>query len=249
MPSNRLQLRMWLRALDGYERRLLVKASRQRKAFIKKAAEQYEKAGEIPAWLVKAHRAAIRTTLEAHYRVVMPHFGNMVLKQIKSVPYQRKAAFNLMTAKMLEWISTEALRKAQMVADTDMDDVRGAIERGIQDGVGQQGVAALIREKAALSTFRAATLARTETHNAATYGSLETARNSETEFDVKLVKLWQPTLDDRTRDDHRNMEGQPGVALDEQFRVGGAFMDRPGDNSAPPEQVINCRCALAYREK
>jgi uncharacterized protein with gpF-like domain len=61
-------------------------------------------------------------------------------------------------------------------------------------------------------------------------------------------KIWSATGDDRTRDDHMEMDGQE-VGVDEAFETpGGDFLMFPGDSSlgAPPEQVANCRCAVEY---
>src|SRR5262249_42788761 len=96
--------------------------------------------------------------------------------------------------------------------------------------------------------FRASVVARTETHAAATFGSIESVREAERQLDVKMLKEWLPTLDDRTRPDHAAMAGSAPIPMDEDFLVGGESMDRPGDPGASPEQVINCRCAMAFEE-
>jgi hypothetical protein len=65
---------------------------------------------------------------------------------------------------------------------------------------------------------------------------------------VQMLKEWLPTLDDRTRPAHAAMNGQPPIPLNEKFVVDGELMDRPGDPSASPANVIACRCALGYTE-
>jgi len=123
------------------------------------------------------------------------------------------------------------------------------IEAGISDGVGVAQVASNIRKVTGLTPWRAATVARTETHNAATFGSIETARSAEQDVGIVLLKEWLPTMDNRTRDAHRAMAGQPAIALDEKFNVDGEMMDRPSDPAGSAENVINCRCGLIYSEK
>ncbi|MBQ2173516.1 MAG: hypothetical protein II453_00090, partial [Alphaproteobacteria bacterium] len=62
-------------------------------------------------------------------------------------------------------------------------------------------------------------------------------------------KGWLSVQDDRTRDAHLLMDGVV-VPIDEKFEVPatsqseGAFMDYPGDASAPAGQTCNCRCSL-----
>ncbi len=136
-----------------------------------------------------------------------------------------------------------------MIADTDRDDVLGALSSGVADGVGVEQVARYIRKVSRLTPFRAATVARTETHAAATFGSVDSVRQAEQELGVKMLKEWLPTQDDRTRPDHAAMASYGPIPLDEKFIVGGATMDRPGDPAAPPEQTISCRCAIIYSEQ
>jgi hypothetical protein len=56
--------------------------------------------------------------------------------------------------------------------------------------------------------------------------------------------------DGRERDFHQPMDGQK-VALNEKFLVPNPEgspdeMTGPGDDTAPPEQIINCRCVLGF---
>jgi hypothetical protein len=250
MKSRRTQLRLWLLALDLYEIRLRVKVSRERNAFIRASQEAYAANGVVPAWVAERHKSALRDILQAHYKAVIPHFGALALSNVKSRRiHSRKAADSLFSSFMLEWVTTEALRKATMIASTDYDDVRGAIADGLTEGLGTAEIGRAIRKQTSMTVFRAATVARTETHNAATFGSIETARNAEQELGLQLKKVWLPTLDDRTRPEHRAMETKDPIEMNEKFSVGADQMDRPGDPAASAENVINCRCAIAYEEK
>lgn len=62
---------------------------------------------------------------------------------------------------------------------------------------------------------------------------------------LDLVKVWVSRRDNRVRADHRDADGQT-VAAQGVFVVGGWPMLHPGDPSAPPEQVVNCRCVAVY---
>jgi hypothetical protein len=63
-----------------------------------------------------------------------------------------------------------------------------------------------------------------------------------------LFKVWVATGDERTRPTHADADGQT-VPLDETFQVGEGELMYPGDESGPPEEVINCRCAVSYTEE
>ncbi|MFG1660695.1 phage minor head protein [Micromonospora chersina] len=90
---------------------------------------------------------------------------------------------------------------------------------------------------------RAVTIARTETIGAYNAGTLTAWLTAEQALDEKLDKVWVATHDERTRDDHRDADGQR-VALDGVFMVGGVPMRYPGDPAAPPGQTVNCRCTM-----
>lgn len=60
-----------------------------------------------------------------------------------------------------------------------------------------------------------------------------------------LVKMWDSTLDGKTRPSHRAVDGQIRE-MNERFSNG---LDRPGDSSAPAAEVVNCRCKEIHRPR
>ena len=93
MTDRRVQLRLWLLALDRFELSLRVKAARARNAFLREAAESYAaNHGHVPGWLAERHRRRLAAELAEHYARVIPHFAGVALRQIKSRPVQRKQA-------------------------------------------------------------------------------------------------------------------------------------------------------------
>ncbi|WP_040887748.1 phage minor head protein, partial [Zavarzinella formosa] len=195
-----------------------------------------------------AHTRSVQTLLTNHYRRVIPVFGDMALKQVKSRNIQKKSATDLFATLAEDWIRRESTRKAKYIADTDRDEVIDAISDGLRDGDGVAAIAKNIRSVSQLTPYRAALVARTETHAAATYGSVESVRSAERDLGVTMLKEWLPTLDDRTRPAHAAMAGSEPIPLDDKFIVDGEMMDRPGDPSASPANLCNCRCGLIYSE-
>lgn len=249
MTDRRLLLRAWLFALSRLEAGLLREQAAARNAMIRGAASEYERAGHPPAHVFVAHQRRTRDNLARHYRRTAPVFAGMALRQVKSRPSREvKRAQSAFEALMEEWVSTQALTRAKLIADTDRDDVIDAIGRGLAEGEGTAAIASKIRKVSSLTPSRAATVARTETHAAATYGSIQGVRQAEEELGVRMTKEWLATNDDRTRPDHRAADGQQ-VALGEKFTVGGEPMDRPGDPSASAANLVNCRCAIIYTEQ
>jgi len=100
-----------------------------------------------------------------------------------------------------------------------------------------------LREDFAFSKGRARTIARTEMVGAARTGQWHSDKQS----GMVIGKIWRSAQQDRTRDGHREADGQVKT-LDEPFYVAngeGQFepLMYPGDSStASADNVINCRC-------
>lgn len=60
---------------------------------------------------------------------------------------------------------------------------------------------------------------------------------------INVQKEWMATLDGRTRDAHRELDGQK-VPLDKPFKVDGEEIMFPGDPTAKARLVYNCRCTM-----
>lgn len=85
---------------------------------------------------------------------------------------------------------------------------------------------------------RAERIARTEAVKAYNYGTNEAYK----EAGIKR-RRWIAALDERTRATHLAAHGQVR-RMDEPFAVGGSELMFPGDPSAPPGEVVNCRCTI-----
>lgn len=104
-------------------------------------------------------------------------------------------------------------------------------------------VEAFNREGAQLGPGREHRIAQTEATRAWNTATLAAARAAEGP-DRPTVKQWITRRDSRVRDTHDDVSGQLRL-LAEPFMVAGVPMDAPGDPTAPPALVINCRCRLA----
>lgn len=95
--------------------------------------------------------------------------------------------------------------------------------------------------------MRAETIARTETTRVLNQARQETTEKVIEESGIpedEVVRTWAATDDARTRDTHAAMDGQER-GLNEAFESpSGATLMFPGDPDAPPEETINCRCAV-----
>ncbi len=135
-----------------------------------------------------------------------------------------------------------------------------AIKRGIDLAYGQRQIAASVTsgilqgkslkamaddlqeripEMSRNSALRAARTAVTGAQNAGRTDSYEAAEK----MGVKTKRQWVATLDNRTRHEHGELDGQV-VAVDEPFEIDGYSLMFPGDPSGPPHLIYNCRCRI-----
>lgn len=81
--------------------------------------------------------------------------------------------------------------------------------------------------------------ARTSVTSAQNSGRMESFSRAE-DMGIELEKEWMATLDSRTRDSHRDLDGEHQKNKDE-FSNGLMY---PGDPSGDPAEVYNCRCTM-----
>lgn len=129
--------------------------------------------------------------------------------------------------------------------------IRAELSRGIANGSSWNDVAGKIGKAFKNTPFSKAynnsmRIARTEGHRVQIRSAMD-AQQAAKDKGADVVKQWDATLDDRTRETHRMLDGQIRE-LDEPFEVGGMRADAPGMFNNPAEDC-NCRCALLQRAK
>lgn len=89
-------------------------------------------------------------------------------------------------------------------------------------------------------------IARTEGHRIQNQAQMDTIFKAK-EKGADVVKQWDSTLDSRTRDAHREADGQIREA-EEPFDVGGEKMQAPGIGGSA-KNVCHCRCCMLQRAR
>jgi hypothetical protein len=143
------------------------------------------------------------------------------------------------------WKRIEAVNKTSI--NTAGRIINGVLEQSVTEGLGAYETATrikkgLIEEGVQYNQWRALRIARTEIMTASNAGSFEGAKAT----GEALQKYWIATYDQKTRDTHLVIESQNPKMMNETFRVGAWDMQHPLDPAGGPEEVINCRCALAF---
>lgn len=125
--------------------------------------------------------------------------------------------------------------------------ITAAINRGILLGDPIPDIAQRLLNVANMDLNAAIRSARTATTAAECAGRINTYKYAES-LGIEMQQEWVATLDDRTRHEHRILDGQR-VDIGEAFEVDGATIRYPGDPQAPGYLVYNCRCTLVSAVK
>jgi len=123
------------------------------------------------------------------------------------------------------------------------------IEQGRADDLTLPQISKLVSDKfLPISRSRAALIARTETHSAASFANHAYHLTVEKDLGTKMLKKWIATSDLRTRSAHSAANGQT-VDMNEDFIVGGVPMGFAGDSKGGAKNVVNCRCVIVYADE
>lgn len=130
----------------------------------------------------------------------------------------------------------------------DVDELKkkitAQVSRSIATGMSYAQTAKQLANYTRIGYNNAVRIARTEGHRIQTTAAMDACHKAK-ERGADVLKQWDSTLDDVTRESHRQVDGEIRE-LDEAFSNG---LDFPGDPAGSAAEVINCRCALLQRAR
>ena len=204
----------------------------------KEAAKEYVETGEVKNALLPIERR-VDAVFRAHYQSVIDTFADRVYSNRKLQSFGQLVQ---------EFYVNQGGTKIRNVSTTTSINILKAILQGDKEGLNPRETAKLIEQRTggAIGRARANTIARTETHAAASYATHEATR----ELNLPAQKKrWVSVGDARTRPHHAAANGQE-VGMDEPFilRYQGneIKMMHPHDGSGGAANNINCRCLAVY---
>lgn len=124
--------------------------------------------------------------------------------------------------------------------------ISNELTRGVASGMAYADIANILKKTARIPLGRAKTIVRTEGHRIQ-QSSQEDARQAAKSKGADVVKQWDSTLDGKTRDSHRKLDGQIRE-VDEPFEINGKKAMYPGEFNDPAEDC-NCRCVALTRAR
>jgi SPP1 gp7 family putative phage head morphogenesis protein len=119
--------------------------------------------------------------------------------------------------------------------------IREEITRGIIQGYSYEKTARAVKERMDIGASKAIRIVQTETHRAQSQGT-QAAFERAAAKGLVFKRVWVATLDGRTRDRHRTLDGQK-VDVDQPFEYGGMTAMYPGGFGIA-SMDINCRCTV-----
>lgn len=147
-----------------------------------------------------------------------------------------------------DYFKTDILNVSEGITQTTRDLITKVFTEAYAAGYSIDQIVAKLKDTE-LSKIRARLIARTETVTAANQGALFVAN----ETGLLYNKTWLATNDGRTRDDHREVNGNQ-VGRNDYFIVGGFEMLAPGDRGGkdgrlpvPAKEICNCRCTTTFQ--
>lgn len=160
---------------------------------------------------------------------------------------ERKSDDSLLWYQVLvqQWIEENCARNISGINATTMEQIQNAYVRSESMLEFRDDITDIFNGN--IKTYRANSIARTETASASNRTELITIESMDPPRST--VKKWQATQDSTTRETHRHLDGTE-VALDDKFTWTGKYgyvqMDCPGDSThgAPPAEFIQCRCVF-----
>lgn len=124
--------------------------------------------------------------------------------------------------------------------------VQNAVTQGIIQGDSISDIATrLTTELSTSNEKKMDNFARTAVTGAQNAGRIDRMHQAQ-EMGIRVRKKWLSCGDNRVRDSHAELDGTVVDVDDDFVTINGNRIAFPGDPSAPPEEVYNCRCTLLY---
>lgn len=122
-----------------------------------------------------------------------------------------------------------------------------ALTQGILQGESVQQIADRLSSVYAMDEAVALRTARTAVTGAENSGRVSSYKRAQ-ELGIDLMQEWLATLDGRTRNSHRQLDGVK-VEVGSVFHAHLGNLEFPGDPRGPAGEVYNCRCTLVAAVK
>ncbi len=221
--------------IDGWKQAYKTRAAKQA-AVVERYAAQMQSAGVNVRQRLKQSMTTIydksrKLTFDLLNKKTSVKLPEMSRRQIESLLYGKGST------RAFSKIAFNRLGSGKNVAAK----LRREMAQSIANGESQEKLLQRIMKITGAEENDAKRILRTESTQVQSMAQQEAADEHYRLTGRKSMKRWCCAFIN-SRDTHMEMDGQE-VPYDEPFRSpSGALLMYPGDNSAPPEEVINCQC-------
>lgn len=144
-------------------------------------------------------------------------------------------AFNI-TSDIAGWLDSRVNLFMNQINETTFNTLKEQFAESLASEEGRDELVRRIEDTYGnINESRAATIARTEVHNATQYGTVEGYKQS-----GLTTKIWVTVGDGSVRDSHASIDGEE-KPIDAAFSNGLMF---PGDPRGDASETVNCRCTI-----
>ena len=244
LTSQRAKIRegmVHIRLQMRFEKKLRRQLAKEFRRMVSEVANWYRNGGLSGiATPISKHRNRLFNILKSYYADVGMLFGRRVIQAAEEA---KKFAPGHLANAIGRWFTDIADLRANELSARSKKLAVGHLQKLGSEGFSVEEVAERMEKNLSknMPVNRAKTIARTEIHSASQFGLLAGAES----LQVPMIKEWIDIGDSSTRESHRNVKP---VRLHEDFNVGGHPMAFPGDPKGPVDEVVNCRCSMAFEE-
>ncbi len=250
--NARSESRKQLVLRNNLEKSIAPKINTAFRQFVKSASNEYETFQELNADQLKIQlNAKLEVILHKHYEKIFKvifsnneEFYQRTMKANDVFVFGRSFDFERLIQDYIRSRNPLFTGKTKKIRNK----IQNIIINGRIDDLTLDQITRQITKKGyKISRRRANLIARTETHNAASYANNEYHKKVQQDLGTSMKKQWVATNDGRTRSAHSSANGQQ-VDMDEDFTIGGVPMEYAGDPKGGARNVVNCRCIIIYVE-
>lgn len=202
--------------------------------------------------LMKQINMVLDNLYDTNSSIIVEHAKNSYDKAYNGLFYQLEVEnglildFTMLNPKVVEkaiQMPIEGLKLSERLYDKHLHNLKlktkGAITKGLIDGSGYRDIAADISNIGVADYKQSLRIAITEGNRLRSLAR-EDSYQEASKLGIDLKKKWLSTLDNKTRDTHRALDGQIR-GIDEEFEIRGYKALQPRLFGVASED-INCRC-------
>lgn len=176
------------------------------------------------------------------YRTIYMLTGNDIMTELYTMSGRSRPLDLLFGQRDIS--ERQILELAKQINRTNEKQIKRVVRSGIEQGLTNVEIGEKIRQSTTFSQARAQRIAQTETTKAINSATNEAYVQFEEQEQVKVMKEWISSRDDKVRDAHADLDDSDPIPVDDDFEIDGYSAPAPASFGVAAMD-INCRCTIA----